>query len=67
MSTRRWGKARYQENERTEQRRAQRAQQQIPKSEFVWQAQEQVMCARKTSADADQPGDVRRAEGGRWR
>ena len=32
----------YQENDRTEQRRAQRPQRQIPKSEFVWQAQEQV-------------------------
>ena len=32
----------YQENDRTEQRRAQQPQRQIPKSEFVWQAQEQV-------------------------
>ena len=34
--------ASYQENDRTEQRRAQRPKRQINKSEYVWQAQEQV-------------------------
>jgi transposase len=32
----------YQENDRTEQRRAQRPQRQIPKGEFVWRPEEQV-------------------------
>ncbi|HMB04155.1 MAG TPA: transposase, partial [Isosphaeraceae bacterium] len=32
----------YQENDHTEQRRAKRPQRQIPKSEFVWRAEEQV-------------------------
>ena len=58
----------YQENDRTEQRRAQRPQRQIPKSEFVWQAQEQVyVCPqghRLTRISQENAQASRRAHGG---
>lgn len=57
----------YQENDRTEQRRAQRPQRQIPKSEFVWQAQEQVyVCPQghRLTRISQETRASRRAHGG---
>ena len=58
----------YQENDRTEQRRAQRPQRQIPKSEFVWQAQEQVyVCPQGHRLTRISQESASEPKGARWR